>query len=247
MAVSEAQIQIGTSGWLYPHWSERFYPSNVASADRLAFYAERFSTVEVNSTFYRLPLAETIESWRSKTPNSFLFSCKISQFVSHRKKLREPGLTLPPFLERIRALGPKLGPILVQLPPRWHVNEARLTAFLNELPRDLRFAFEFRDRTWWTDEVFQLLRRHNAAFCHFDLGGTKSPPELTADFIYFRMHGPRQAYRGSYGDRVLQSLARSCLQWQAQGVDIYGYFDNDENAHAVRNAMRLKTLLETEA
>ena len=247
MTVSKAQIRIGTSGWLYPHWTGQFYPSDLATKDFLACYAKRFSTVEVNSTFYRLPQAETIVSWRSKTPDSFVFSCKISQFVSHRKKLKEPNLTLPPFLDRIRALGPKLGPILVQLPPRWQVNEPRLAAFLDALPADLRFAFEFRDRTWWTDGVFQLLRRHNAAFCQFDLAGTTSPPEQTADFIYFRMHGPQEAYRGSYGDRPLQGLARSCLQWQAQGADIYGYFDNDENAYAVSDAIRLKKLLETEA
>ena len=243
MANPKAQIRIGTSGWLYPHWSGQFYPADLAGADRLPFYAERFSTVEVNSTFYRLPPVETVESWRAKTPDSFVFSCKISQYVSHRKKLKDPGLTLPPFLDRIRGLGPKLGPILVQLPPRWRVNETRLAAFLDVLPVDLRFAIEFRDQTWWTDAVFDLLRRHNAAFCHFDLAATKSPQEQTADFVYFRMHGPEEAYKGSYGARTLQSLAQSCLKWQGQGADVYCYFDNDENAYAVHDALRLKELV----
>lgn len=246
MAVSKVQIRIGTSGWLYPHWSGQFYPTALAASDFLEHYSGRFSTVEINSTFYRLPSAEMIESWRSKTPNSFVFSCKISQFVSHRKKLKEPNLTLPPFLDRIRGLGPKLGPILVQLPPRWRVNEARLAAFLDALPSGFRFAFEFRDQTWWTDGVIELLRQHNTALCQFNLAGTTSPPEQTADFIYFRMHGPEEAYGGTYGDQALQSLARSCLQWQAQGADVYGYFDNDENAYAVGDAMRLKKLCETE-
>lgn len=183
------RIHIGTSGWHYEHWVGPFYPEAVPAEDYLSFYAERFAAVEVNNTFYQLPARETLVSWRDGTPGDFLFACKASRYITHMKKLKDPRDSLRRFFEVVEALDPKLGPILFQLPPRWHVDVERLEGFLEALPAGRRYAFEFRDESWFAAEVYDALARHNAAFCIYDLAGRRSPVEVTADFAYVRLHG----------------------------------------------------------
>lgn len=237
------RIHIGTSGWHYEHWVGPFYPEAVPAEDYLSFYAERFAAVEVNNTFYQLPARETLVSWRDGTPGDFLFACKASRYITHMKKLKDPRDSLRRFFEVVEALDPKLGPILFQLPPRWHVDVERLEGFLEALPAGRRYAFEFRDESWFAAEVYDALARHNAAFCIYDLAGRRSPVEVTADFAYVRLHGPDRAYRGSYDGRTLYGWLRRFLRWRGEERDVYCFFDNDEKGYAALDALRMMEML----
>ena len=236
-------LYIGTSGWNYPHWREAFYPAGLSSTDWLDFYAQRFSSVEINASFYRLPGPTTVDAWREAVGPDFRFAVKASRYITHLKKLNDPAASTADFVERIDRLGERLGPILFQLPPHWHVNVERLAAFLEALPSGYRYAFEFRDRSWWDPAVTDLLAAHGAAFCVFDLDGRTTPFLETADFVYLRWHGADGAYRGGYGEARLEALARRIRAWRDDGRDVYAYFDNDADAQAPRDAARLRELL----
>lgn len=239
------RIHIGTSGWHYGHWVGPFYPEGMSSPAFLGFYAQRFHTVEINNTFYSLPREATLEAWRDDTPKGFLFACKASRFITHMKKLSDPKRSVKRFFDTIDVLGPKLGPVLFQLPPRWHVNADRLRAFLKALPDRYRYAFEFRDETWFRDEVLQSLERARAAFCIYDLAGRQSPEHVTTDLVYVRLHGPGEAYQGRYSDAALRRWAGKIVTWSQQGRDVYCYFDNDQNGYAARDGARLVTAVES--
>lgn len=234
-------FHVGTSGWVYPHWRGNFYPAGLPECDWLAYYARHFSTVEINRSFYRLPSQENFAVWRDATPGEFVFAVKASRFITHMKKLKDPEETLPALLEAISGLGKKLGPVLFQLPPNWRVNPQRLRALLQRLPPGLKTAFELRDPSWHTQEVLSLLGEFNAAFCIYDLGGFESPRRVTADFIYLRLHGPGAPYSGRYGTRRLGDWAAWLKHQHCQTA--YVYFDNDEAAYAVRDALELRTML----
>lgn len=237
-----AEIRIGTSGWHYGHWLGPFYPADLPTAQMLPYYLRYFDTVEINNSFYRLPELTTFENWREATPANFCFAVKASRYLTHMKKLKDPQSGLENLMPRVEGLGEKLGPILFQLPPHWHVNVERLQAFLTALPPTYRYSFELRDATWHRPEVYEVLRQHNAAFCIYDLAGFQSALEITADFAYIRLHGPGGAYQGSYSEEALQEWARLIKQWSATLKAIYVYFDNDQAAYAVYNALRLKEL-----
>ena len=238
-----ARIWIGTSGWSYRAWYDVFYPRGLKPEERLGYYAGHFDIVEVNSTFYRLPSPEALTAWRDAVPDQFVFACKASRYITHMKKLKEPKPSLSRFIERVRLLGDRLGPILFQLPPRWHADPTRLESFLRSLPKPGRYAFEFRDATWFTPVILDLLSAYDAAFCIYDLDGRHSPLKITADFIYVRLHGPEDAYRGSYSDEIFASWARRVLAWRDGGRDVYCFFDNDEKGFAVADAQRLARLV----
>ncbi len=237
------QIWVGTSGWSYDHWIGPFYPKGTAASAFLPFYARRFASVEINSTFYGLPKSATLQSWLAQTPSGFLFACKASRYITHMKKLKDPEAGLASFLAAIEPLGPKLGPILFQLPPRWRLNAARLEEFLQALSPQQRYAFEFRDASWFADETCALLERYGAAFCCYDLAGWQSPREVTSDYCYVRLHGPADAYAGCYDDAALADWSQQLLTWSNAGHDCYCYFDNDEKGYAARNARRLLEFL----
>jgi uncharacterized protein YecE (DUF72 family) len=183
--------------------------------------------------------------WREQTPKDFLFAAKGSRFITHMKKLSDPEPALDRYFDRIHHLGSKLGPIVFQLPPKWKKNAERLEAFLRALPkRRRRYAFEFREPSWHDEEVYTLLRRYRAAVCLFDIRGFESPVVLTTDFVYVRLHGPSiLAYQGSYDARAIAKWTDRLLEWNETLRSIYVYFDNDQAAHAVRDAMRLKERL----
>jgi uncharacterized protein YecE (DUF72 family) len=208
----------------------------------LEFYATHFSTVEINNTFYRLPDRRTLRAWREAVPRDFVFSIKASRYITHMKKLLDPASSTKKFFTSIRTLGARLGPVLFQLPPRWSFDEPRFADFLESLRPTFRYAFEFRDRSWLNDRALDLLSQHNAAFCIYDLEGFLTPLEVTADFVYVRLHGPRQAYRGSYDGRTLEDWAEKLARWSSQARRVYCYFDNDAAGHAVKNAARLRSL-----
>lgn len=237
-------IHIGTSGWHYKHWCGPFYPEKLPPTKMLAWYMERFDTVELNNCFYRLPSEDAVRKWFEQTPPDFLFAVKGSRYITHRKRLREPENAIHNFLPRMELLQHKLGPVLFQLPPRWNANLERLEEFLQALPPHHRYTFEFRDPSWNTAAVYRLLRRYNAAYCIHQLAGFESPLEITADFAYVRLHGPGQAkYEGDYSEAQLGRWAEWARQRQASLRDIYFYFDNDQAGFAAKNALELKGLL----
>lgn len=237
-------VHIGTSGWHYPHWRGTFYPRNLPPRVMLNYYAERFATVEINNSFYRLPAESTLRSWAEGTPAGFQFAVKASRYLTHMKKLKDPEPALGTFLARVEALGAKLGPILFQLPPNWHCDRDRLGTFLGALPVEHRYAFELRDPSWQTPAVYRLLAIHNVACCVYDLAGVQSPIELTTDFAYVRLHGPAGPYQGSYSGEALARWAARLREWQTLLANVYVYFDNDEAGYAARNALELRALIE---
>jgi uncharacterized protein YecE (DUF72 family) len=171
-------IHIGTSGWHYSRWKGPFYPLNLAEDEMLEFYAGHFSTVEINNSFYRMPLKETLAHWRDSVPDNFIFSVKASRYITHMKKLHDVREALSRFLDAVDTLGAKLGPVLFQLPPRWHLNTGRLLSFLVLLPKEYRYVFEFRDPSWFSPDVYAALSDFSASFCIYDLGGGLSPKEV---------------------------------------------------------------------
>jgi uncharacterized protein YecE (DUF72 family) len=235
-------IHIGTSGWHYEHWKGVFYPEGVSGDGLLGYYTGKFQTVELNNTFYQLPRETTLMHWRDMAPEGFIFSVKASRYITHMKKLKDPKEPLSNFLKRIEALGDRLGPILFQLPPRWRSNPERLASFLKILPEGFRYAFEFRDPSWFNREVYDMLMEHGAAFCIFDLAGMLSPKEMTAEFVYVRLHGPAGAYQGQYDAAALAGWAGAFSTWSRQGYEIFCYFDNDEAGYAAQDALRLKEM-----
>lgn len=239
-------VFLGTSGWSYDHWQGAFYPENLPAAERLQYYIQHFGTVEINNSFYQLPDKKTLLQWHDAVPEDFIFSVKASHYITHMKKLNDPAPSVATFFERICVLKNKLGPILFQLPPRWHCNPQRLAAFLDQLSSNFRYVFEFRDHSWHNARIYHLLSEHKAAFCIFDLDGFLSPKEITTDLIYVRLHGPDGPYQGSYSKNVLSAWANAFAHWSVQGYTVYCYFDNDQNGYAARNALTLQSLLRQE-
>lgn len=237
-------IRIGTSGFHYKHWKGPFYPEKCPASKMLDHYLEHFDTVELNNSFYRLPEASAFDCWREATPGNFIFAVKASRFITHNKKLKDPENALDNLLPRAAHLGPKLGPILFPLPPHWKVNPERLTNLLEILPRDVRYAFEFRELSWINSEIDAILKKFNAAFCIYELAGYHSPLHVTADFTYVRLHGPAAGkYQGSYSNDKLREWADQIKRWSRQLHAIYLYFDNDQLGYAAANAITLKSLV----
>jgi uncharacterized protein YecE (DUF72 family) len=252
-AVTEWAVPyIGCSGWNYASWKERFYPAGLPTSEWLRYYSTVFNTVEVNNTFYRLPDAATFAAWREQTPDGFVVTIKASRFLTHMKRLRDPKDPLDRLFSRARVLGPRLGPVLYQLPGRFRLDLERLDRFLQALPRQVRtgrrqpaaelpvrHAIEFRDPSWYTPETFDLLERHGVALClHDKLGSTIREPKV-GPFTYVRFHGPSGAYFGSYERGVLETWAKNLRADLRAGRSVYAYFNNDPDAAATRDARAL--------
>jgi uncharacterized protein YecE (DUF72 family) len=240
----QGKIYIGTSGWSYKHWMGTFYPPGTKQKDRFPYYQKFFKTVELNSPFYHLPPRQTFEKWKEDVPNDFIYAVKASRFITHMKKLNDAGDSLTRLLDNASGLDEKLSIILFQLPPKWEINVERFRAFLEKLPKGNRYTFEFRDHTWYQDAVYSLLREFNCAFCIYELAGHVSPIEITANYVYVRLHGPGDKYQGSYTDEVLAEWAARCKDWSDTGKDVYVYFDNDQEGFAAFNAIKLKELID---
>lgn len=238
-----ANMHIGTSGWSYDHWNRLFYPAGLAPRDRLAYYARHFRSVEIDSTFYHLPTEQTLQSWANSVPADFRFAVKASRHITHLKKLSDPGPALSQLMGRLEQLGDKLGPVLFQLPPHWAPNLERLAAFLKALPQDFRYAMEFRDPRWFDPRVYDLLAQHAVALCIADFDGRVSPLQVTTNLVYVRLHGPDGPYRGEYSGHALQGWSDMLKRWRREARKVYCYFDNDESAHAVQDALRLQEMV----
>lgn len=239
-----SEIRIGTSGWHYDSWMGAFFPDDVRKKDLLRYYATHFDTTELNAPFYRTPTLEAVEAWRHSTPRDFCFAWKASRFITHWKRLTGKSKNSIELLEtRLKKLGRKTGPVLFQLPARFRANRERLASFLKMLPKRHRYAFEFRDRSWYEPEIFDLLREHDVALCISDHGDAPAPWEVTARHVYVRGHGPSGYYAGSYSDKTLREWARHIRRWRKQRKDVYCYFDNDQKSAAPFDAQRLMRLL----
>jgi uncharacterized protein YecE (DUF72 family) len=232
-------IHVGCSGWQYKHWRGDFYPAELPQSRWLEYYAERFDTVEINNTFYRLPDASTFAEWGRRAPPGFVYAVKASRYLTHMKKLKDPEEPLQRFFTRAKRLEHAFGPVLYQLPPNMRVNLERLDTFLKALPRTRRHAIEFREPSWYVDEVFERLERHNVALCLHDMKGSATGRIPIGPFVYVRFHGP-QKYSGRYPDDVLEEWATWLADRARGGRAIYAYFNNDAGGHAPRDAVRLR-------
>ena len=209
----------------------------------LEFYARHFQTVELNNSFYHLPSIKSFRTWRDTVPKDFVFAVKGSRFITHMKKLKAPKTSTRKFFTRVEKLEEKLGPILFQLPPHWRANLKRLATFLERLPAGYRYAFEFREPSWFADEVYDLLRKHNVALCVFHMSGYETPMVITANFVYVRFHGAQSTYGGSYSDSQLKTWAQRIARWRHDENEVFIYFNNDPEAHAIYDAKRLREML----
>lgn len=236
------KVHIGCSGWVYPHWRELFYPKGVPQRAWLSFYAEHFDTVEINNTFYRLPSRPAVEGWVDQSPEGFCFAVKMSRYITHIKRLTMLDQGIGRFYEPLEPLtgSGKLGPLLWQFPENFHRDVERLGDALEALPRG-RHAFEFRHDSWFTDEVYALLRKHGAALVIGDESSRwmKTPHVRTADWTYIRFHHGSRGRHGNYSASEIETWARRIAQWRRE-TEVYAYFNNDWQGYALRNARALK-------
>ena len=238
-----AEVHIGCSGWQYRHWKGDFYPADLPQERWLEFYAQRFDTVELNNSFYRLPSADAFAAWQRRAPMRFRFAVKASRYLTHLRKLHEPADPLQLLWSRAARLGDRLGPMLYQLPPRWHRDLDRLRVFLDTIPRDRAQAIEFRDATWYDAKVYRLLGEHRVALVLHDMRGSAAPLEQIGPFVYLRFHGAAGGYAGAYADETLRTWAGRLLEWSTAGLPCWVYFNNDVGGHAPRDATRLREIV----
>jgi uncharacterized protein YecE (DUF72 family) len=235
------EVRIGCSGWSYPHWRKRFYPEKLPAREHFAYYAQHFDTVELNNSFYRQPTRERFVAWAEQAPSGFLFAVKGSRYVTHIKRLAVEPKSIELVIDAARGLGDKLGPILFQLQSNFHLDLGRLQRFVSMLPTDARFTLEFRHDSWLVPAVFELLRAHRIALCIPDHPKMPQSLEITSDFTYIRMHLPPRGL--GYGKRALRPWAQRVREWRAQQLDVFVYFNNDMEGHAIKDAQTLIALV----
>ena len=238
-----SNIHVGCSGWVYKHWRGIFYPEGLPQKRWFERYAEDFDTVEINASFYRLPLASTFEGWRDKAPPGFHYAVKVNRFITHMKKLLDCEAEIDRFIALARPLGEKLGPLLYQLPPSLKLNLERLERFLERLPPDLIHVFEFRNKDWYVPDTYSLLDRHGASFCVHDMPGSKTERIAVGPIAYVRFHGGEGKYWGRYSDEGLLSWTDWVVEQTRSGRAVWCYFNNDIHGHAIDDARTLKSMV----
>jgi uncharacterized protein YecE (DUF72 family) len=241
-------VRIGTSGWSYDHWDGVLYPPGLPPARRLTRYIEVFDTVELNASFYRWPKDSTFAGWRERLPDGFTMSVKAHRGLTHYRRLAAPEPWIERFERCWKALGDRAGVLLVQLHPgqqRDISSQERLDSFLASVPTSIRVAVELRHPSWNDPAVCTLLEKRRAAYVVMSGAGLACIPRATSDFVYVRMHGPGpdSMYSGSYPDRELRQWAKRIADWDGEGRDVWVYFNNDLQGHAVRNSLFLRGLL----
>jgi len=241
-------ILIGTSGFSYDHWSDGvFYPPKLPRKEWLSYYAEHFPVVELNVTFYRLPKPDTFAHWYDSTPKDFRFVLKGSRYITHIKRLKDVGGSVDIFFDQARGLKEKFTIVLWQLSPSMHLDNERLSGFIDQLKRykKIRHAFEFRHASWWCKETFNLLDQNNMTFCHADY--LHDFPEEIPDnmpFHYVRFHGiGAERYGGDYSEKMLEEWTAKCNRWNRMKRDTYVFFNNDAQGLAVKNARELTSMV----
>jgi uncharacterized protein YecE (DUF72 family) len=235
-------IHLGTSGWYYEDWKGRFYPDELDKKNWLKFYSKNFYTVEVNASFYRLPFKNMIKGWLNKTPDDFLLTFKGSQLVTHKKKLKDINKYLEKFYNRIKLAERKVGAILWQFPPNLKNDNKILEDFLNKLNSDFKQSIEFRHKSWFNNDVYNLLEKYDVAYCIISAPKLQSNIRVTSDFAYFRWHGKNDWYKYNYSDDELNGWASQIKKLDVD--EVFGYFNNDFNSFATKNCIKLKELVE---
>jgi len=221
-----ASIWFGTSGFSYKEWKPSFYPEGLSEKQFLQFYSSRLNSVEIDYTFYRMPSAKTIEAWKAATPENFKFTVKASQQITHRQRLKVPSEALDYFVSVVPGLESRLGIVLFQLPPFFKCDQQKLEMFLSVLPRGIASAFEFRHESWFTEEVFRLLRSHNVGLCVHDADDHTTPTEITAPFTYVRL-------RRSVYDTDQKTLWQNRFRdWARDGIEVFAYIKHEDNPDA---------------
>ena len=236
---------IGTSGFNYKHWKELFYPKGVTQKKWLAYYAQRYNTVEINATFYRYFARTVFARWRDETPNSFRFTLKGPREITHYKRLLNIDDELSRFLDSIQDLQSKLSILLWQFPYSFKHDaqtEATLNAFLQRLPQDIKQVIEFRNKSWFNESVYAALNEHKTGFVINDLSRFPATEQVTGNVVYVRFHGPAQLYASPYSTKALTEWAKKIQDWLTQ-YDVYAYFNNDFGSHAIHNSVELINLI----
>ncbi|MEW6062945.1 MAG: DUF72 domain-containing protein [Nanoarchaeota archaeon] len=233
---------LGTSGWSYSDWEQKFYPSNFERSKWLNYYSVQFNTVEVNSTFYRFPFKNIVRGWYNKTPKDFKFVLKANRLITHIHKLKNIEKYLKSFYALADLLKEKLAVILFQLPPSLKFDEKRLKDFLNTLNTKYKHAMEFRNSTWFNEECYKILKNYKVAYCIVSAPNLPVEPKVTAKFSYIRFHGVDNWYAYNYSNKELRDWAKIIRNLKCR--EVYAYFNNDYNAYAVRNCLHFKKLLE---
>ncbi len=253
-------IHIGTSGWRYKEWGKKFYPEKTTQEEFLPYYASKFDTVEINTSFYHLPKMETYIHWKEETPPKFLFAVKMSRYVTHILRLEGAKLAILNFMKRAAALEEKMGPILVQLPPNLKSDRKKLVKLFSDLRSAqkivqmgnkklaVRFALEVRNKSWYEPKEYaaliELLKENGMAlvFGHSSKYPYPENEPITTDFVYLRFHGPKK-FAGSLYGKKLQTWVPKIRRWSRQGIDVFAYFNNDMQAYAIKDVTLLKSLL----
>jgi len=249
-----SKLYVGTSGWIYPGWQGVFYPKDLPSKDKLKYFSKHFKTAEINYSFYHLPRPSTYQKWYSETPADFIFAIKASRFITHIKRLYGVKEAWQQFLENALHLKEKLGPFLFQFPPSFKAtveNINRLENFLKSISVNqrldqrksarIRYAFEFRHESWFSEKIYKILRKYNVAWVIADSPRYPRVDEVTADFVYIRLHGSKVLFASKYTEKELSSLATKIKKW-LKSADIYVYFNNDAYGYAIKNARELLNL-----
>ena len=251
--MERGKLYIGTSGWVYSHWEGVFYPQDLPLKDKLKYFSKHFKTAEINYSFYHLPRPTTYQKWYSETPEGFLFAVKASRFITHIKRLKGVKVAWKQFLDNAISLKEKLGPILFQFPPSFKATEEnikRLEDFLKILKTNslkskvysLKFAMEFRHKSWCDKKIYQLLKKYKAAWVIADSPSYPKAEVVTADFVYIRMHGSKVLFTSNYTKKELNDLAQKVKKWLGQKKEVFVYFNNDAMGYAIENAKELLKL-----
>jgi uncharacterized protein YecE (DUF72 family) len=242
-----AELNIGTSGWSYKHWSEIFYPKDIKPEKYLEYYITKFCCVELNSSFYNLPMKTTVSGWMNRTPDTFKFCPKLSRFITHQLQLVNIEGALQKYFDVFEGMKKRLGPVLIQLPPGLSYDKSLICNFLDLIKEQYsyyRFAVEVRHESWITDNFFDLLAYYGIAFVIAD-SGTRFPyyETITADFIYLRFHGREQLYASDYSETDLKQYGEKIKNWLDEGKEVWIFFNNDYHGFAVKNAQKLREIV----
>jgi uncharacterized protein YecE (DUF72 family) len=231
------RVHVGTSGWNYPEWRGTFYPEKFAANRMFGFYAERFTTVEVNATFYRMPTDAMAAAWLAQAPAGFAYTLKAPRRITHDARLEDCADLVRIFSDTAKVLGRHLGTLLFQLPPTFRADVRRLADFLQSVPPDVRTAFEFRHDAWLTDEVYQVLADHRAALCIADFGDKTTPTVVTAEHGYFRLRD--EGYTPADFETWAAVLEQHAHRW----TDVFVYFKHEDQGKGPEFARRFKDVL----
>ena len=236
-------IRIGCSGWVYKHWRGLFYPEGLPQTRWFARYAEEFDTVEINNSFYHLPKPATFEKWRDQAPPGFCYAVKANRYLTQAKKLKDCEEPMERMMAAVEHLGDRLGPMLYQLPPNMKINLERLESFLKLIPRDVVSVFEFREKSWYVQDTYELLDRYGAGFCVHDMAGSKTKRVAVGPIVYVRFHGGVGKYWGRYSDKALLGWTDWLVEQAGKGRNCWCYFNNDIHGHAIEDARTLKSMV----